>query len=686
MIKTISLKTKLIVPGFVLVVIILLFGVIIASYQYNKISSLTQLHEKIILSNYISDTLHSLQKERGLSSGFINNRNEFKNELLDQRKIVDKNIKKILSKEYRDYTQSSLLQLKNITAIRDSIDSSSLAHKDIIKGYSSVNDSLLDAIVIVAKSSHIPTITQDIIAYTNLLYLKENSGLQRALGVMILSANLVESDSIVEFITLKALKKQNIAMFLKYASSEISSFYNESIKTDSFIKTQRLENQIINFDFLMQEITPKDWYNTSTKHLNTLDRISKFIKLQTLAKIMYELEEANKYFYFIIAIVISGLMIFLTMLITFLKLAKEEQRLRIVQEKYVISSITDLQGKILDASEAFCSISGYTKKELLGKPHSIIRHPDMPKSAFKEMWENIQNGKSWKGKVKNLKKNGSFYWVYANIEPLYNTKGNIDSYISVRLDITENEILMQKVQKEEEKNKIQEKLMQQQHKLAQMGEMINMIAHQWRQPLSAISATSGSITIKARMNKLEMQTAVMLSDKITGFALHLSSTIDDFRNFFKSDKAKQGTDYKVVVESVLRIVENSLKENNIELIQHIDKVEKLFTYENELKQVLLNLIKNAEDALVDNSIADPKIIITVQNNTLTVSDNAGGIQKDILDKIFEPYFSTKTKKDGTGLGLYMSKMIIEEHCAGRLYVTNEKDGAKFTIILKRDDD
>ena len=103
-------------------------------------------------------------------------------------------------------------------------------------------------------------------------------------------------------------------------------------------------------------------------------------------------------------------------------------------------------------------------------------------------------------------------------------------------------------------------------------------------------------------------------------------------------------------------------------------------------QVILNLIKNAEDALLENSINNPKIIITIKDRILTLSDNAGGIPKDIIDKIFEPYFSTKTKKDGTGLGLYMSKIIIQEHCAGKIYVENEENGAKFTIILENNDD
>lgn len=105
-------------------------------------------------------------------------------------------------------------------------------------------------------------------------------------------------------------------------------------------------------------------------------------------------------------------------------------------------------------------------------------------------------------------------------------------------------------------------------------------------------------------------------------------------------------------------------------------------YESELKQVVLNLIKNAEDALIENKIQDAKIIINIDKNILTVSDNAGGIPEDIIDKIFEPYFSTKIKKDGTGLGLYMSKLIVEDHCSGKLNVKNSNEGACFSMSLE----
>ena len=237
--------------------------------------------------------------------------------------------------------------------------------------------------------------------------------------------------------------------------------------------------------------------------------------------------------------------------------------------------------------------------------------------------------------------------------------------------------------------KIQAKILQQQSRLAQMGEMISMIAHQWRQPLSAINSTSTALNLKAKLNKLDNDTVIKLTDQVLEYTQYLSTTIDDFRNFFKSNKEKEEVSYTQLIECVMRISEGSMSYENINLIQELNCKDTFHIYQNEFKQVILNLIKNAEDVLVENNVKNPYIKIhTYKEGTkliLEVSDNGGGISDDIIANIFDPYFSTKLKKDGTGLGLYMSKMIIEDHCNGTLSVFNTKDGALFKIeILKEE--
>ncbi|XOB60583.1 sensor histidine kinase [Campylobacterota bacterium DY0563] len=173
---------------------------------------------------------------------------------------------------------------------------------------------------------------------------------------------------------------------------------------------------------------------------------------------------------------------------------------------------------------------------------------------------------------------------------------------------------------------------------------------------------------------------------ITDYSQYLSSTIDDFRNFFKSDKEKVVFELNDIIEKSLSIIKTSLDSRSISLIKNLDNNYNLYTYPSELQQVILNLLKNAEDALIDKKDFDRKIYISTYKKdektvVINIADNGGGIKESIIEKIFDPYFSTKNKKDGTGLGLYMSKIIINEHCNGNLKVANKNNGAVFSIEL-----
>ena len=249
-----------------------------------------------------------------------------------------------------------------------------------------------------------------------------------------------------------------------------------------------------------------------------------------------------------------------------------------------------------------------------------------------------------------------------------------------------NKTLEQRVSQEVEKNRQKDQQMIEQSRLAQMGEMISMIAHQWRQPLTAISSTSGALELKATLGTLKNEDVLALAKKIAGYSQHLSTTIDDFRSFFKSSKEKIETNYDEIVQSVLSIIKSSVENKMITLEYVNNSNQNFYTYPNEVKQVVLNLIKNAEDILIEKNVKDPYIKIKTytdaDNIILEVSDNGGGVPQDIISKIFDPYFSTKLEKDGTGLGLYMSKTIIEDHCKGKLSVTNNSEGAVFKIVLQ----
>jgi signal transduction histidine kinase len=241
------------------------------------------------------------------------------------------------------------------------------------------------------------------------------------------------------------------------------------------------------------------------------------------------------------------------------------------------------------------------------------------------------------------------------------------------------------VKDEEEKNRQKDKMLLQSSKLAIMGEMISMIAHQWKQPLASQRAILGSIKLKRRLGKLDNTHLEDSLELLDNLAVHMNSTIMDFSNFFKPNKDKKTFFIDTIINDSLSLLSNTMKLNSIEIDIKVQDNFKLHTFDGELKQVLLNIINNAKDALVENNINTQKIItisIFVKDNRgfIQVDDNAGGISDDIIDKIFEPYFSTKSK-NGTGLGLYMSKVIVDEHLNGVLSVQNSDIGARFIIEL-----
>lgn len=255
----------------------------------------------------------------------------------------------------------------------------------------------------------------------------------------------------------------------------------------------------------------------------------------------------------------------------------------------------------------------------------------------------------------------------------------VDGYI---IDITEKVLAKQELES-------QEALLMHQQRLAQQGEMLNMIAHQWRQPLTAITATTNNLILRNMIEPNfkgdELNKELTL---ITEYSQHLSSTINDFRSFFEIDKRKVTNTVEELVEKSLNIINTTLESNEITLIKNYNCEKLVTSFSNEIQQVILNILKNAEDALIHRDIKNRKIFINTRYDEkyaiLEISDNAGGIDQNIINRIFEPYFSTKKNQEGTGLGLYMSKTIINEHCDGKLLVSNTDLGALFTIKLKLD--
>jgi signal transduction histidine kinase len=259
-----------------------------------------------------------------------------------------------------------------------------------------------------------------------------------------------------------------------------------------------------------------------------------------------------------------------------------------------------------------------------------------------------------------------------------------------------SKILQEKFKKYQNERTKQQNIIAQQAKMAAMGEMIGNIAHQWRQPLSSISTSATGMKLQKELNILEDKFLIEGLEQINNSVQYLSTTIDDFRNFYKPDKNKKEFKILETIDKVIKLVDLQFRSNGITIIRSGQNV-KINSFENELIQVLINILNNARDELIKKDKDYKKLIfidvLKKQKNLLIqIKDNAGGIPKNIITRIFEPYFTTKNQSQGTGIGLYMSREIINKSMNGEINTKNvtfeyegkSYEGALFEIIIPID--
>jgi PAS domain S-box-containing protein len=342
--------------------------------------------------------------------------------------------------------------------------------------------------------------------------------------------------------------------------------------------------------------------------------------------------------------------------------------------------ITNLDGDIRYVNPSWCKLTGYSREELLGQNPRIVKSGYISDKSYKEMWDELTQGRVWSSELKNRAKDGTEFWEDSTIIPSFNEEGVIDGYIAFKLEIGEKIRLKQEIHDKEE-------IMIVQSRHAAMGEMISMIAHQWRQPISVISMDANNVLVDIELDNVESESLKSDVTDIIKQTQYLSKTIDDFRNFFKPSKIKDEVLISDVFNESLSVILKSLENNNIEVINKFETQTLLNIFSRELLQVFINILKNAKEALLENRELDKKIMNKIYEDETSViiliCDNAGGISDDIVEKIFEPYFTTKESKNGTGLGLYMSKTIIEKHLKGSIIVKNNSGGVCFEIRLPK---
>jgi len=392
-----------------------------------------------------------------------------------------------------------------------------------------------------------------------------------------------------------------------------------------------------------------------------------------------------------------------------------------------IVSKTDIDGIITFVNEEFCNCFEYSKDELIGKNHNIIRHPDVPTIIFKKLWQTIKNKQTYKNTVKNLSKSGRVVYLNTTVTPILDENNDIQEFIAIRYEVTKevelkkelenkyreldflnstleyrvqqqtkelkklNESLEIRVQKEIDKNEENQKVLFWQSRMASLGQMLENIAHQWRQPLFELSLCL--FNIKESVNNNNINKFTNYYKESNQVIQNMSKTIEDFSNFFNPNKEKKTFLIQDSVTNALNIMKKTINKEKINIRINIIELYASGVI-NELSQVLINLIKNSLDAFKSNNISNPLIIIkvfelSIKNKIfvcIKITDNAGGIKEKFQEKIFDPYFTTKHNSLGTGLGLFMSKMIIEQSLDGKIEVCQEPLGTSMIITLPKSHD
>jgi PAS domain S-box-containing protein len=370
---------------------------------------------------------------------------------------------------------------------------------------------------------------------------------------------------------------------------------------------------------------------------------------------------------------------------------------RILDAQTTFIVITSIDGFIVEANKALLRFFGYKKIEDFVLEHDCISDFFVSDDGYLHQYQGKQNwlevmldNIALDHKVKIISKDKKEHIFKVSTDGI---RIDTENYIVSFTDITELENLKNnleiKVKEEVEKNRKKDLQLLETAKMASIGEMIANIAHQWRQPLSAISSLASSTQLQQTLGLLNSEDIEANMREIINKTEYLSKTIDTFRNFLKETKERKRVILQERIHIALDIVGISLRDNNIKLIHNIDTIKPISIelVVGELSQVIINIINNAKDILLERKVKDAvvelNLLIKEDKIIISIEDNGGGVPENIISKIFDPYFTTKHKSQGTGLGLHMSYRIVKESLNGLLYVKNTNNGAKFIIEISK---
>ncbi|WP_456431497.1 PAS domain-containing sensor histidine kinase [Nitratifractor sp.] len=395
-----------------------------------------------------------------------------------------------------------------------------------------------------------------------------------------------------------------------------------------------------------------------------------------------------------------------------------QQYVEAIESSNIVSR-TDINGIITFVNDEFCKISGYSREELIGKNHNIVRHPDVSAETFRCLWETILAKKTYKATVKNRAKDGSTFYVNTTVIPILDERGEIEEFVAIRYDVTRemelrmelekkereleqlnrgleervreqtrqlqelNRNLEERVRREIAKNEEKQQMLLWQSRFASLGQMMANIAHQWRQPLTELNLSLYSLKEACRRNDVgEIESLYRQS---RGIIRSMSETLESFMEFFKPNRSSITFPIDESLRDALALIRKALEKSAIEVRIEGEVELPVSGIPNELTQVFVNLFQNARDAFEKGPEGDRWLRIHVSrdedNAVIVVEDSAGGIPEEALERIFEPYFTTKHSSHGTGLGLFMSRMIVEKSFHGSLEAVNSLKGALFILKI-----
>lgn len=647
----------------------------------------------ILESIAISKIVHAMQTERGLSSGFLakNELDKQDTNLLLARDALNKaldNAKYIYKKkQLKDKTILNLLNEIDVTRKNMDLKTKSIAY---IKDYYSQKIELLLSYV-----ATIPTFMNDkesrnfVQALVYLSSAKESLGIIRATLNKVFIENKILID---DYSTIKGSLKNynhNIDAFKSTITEDFLKEFEEIFKGKNIDNTfaiidDSLANSKNNIDFATN---PDYWFEQASQTINLLNSVENAL-FHEIGNIIDE--KLNSIFYKLALIVILstiGIIALISITFSFVKniltstnkLNEEFSNSKSLLEQYkssvdrsFIVSKTDKKGVITYANDEFCKISGYSRDELIGKSHNIIRHPDTEMAIFKELWHTIRDKKEpWFGEIKNLKKDKSSYWTKAVINPILDSNQNIIEYIGIRTDITELENAMIAALSAEKAKSL----------------FLATMSHELRTPLNAVIGFSQILMAKSDMPQENIRVFV---EKIHASGKHLLNIVNNILDFSKIESGKIELNKKdILLENLIQesvfLLENEALKKEIQITTDAFLNITINADEQLLKQVILNILSNAIKFSNRNSIVALAYEGNEENHIIKICDEGVGLSQEQLEKLFKPFSQIQehqnTALKGTGLGLVISQKIVELHNGNIEVKTQSGKGSCFYISI-----